>query len=196
MNSRTNRSRQPFLATVQMDVQHFARAEGLAVTFGLVVRLLMVTQGFQFVFARRVQDALGCLPLIGRPLRRIWWWLSCLIFGSEIAMDCTIDGGLYVPHPYGIVLGVCDIGRNVTILQNVTIGARKAGDPSRAYIGDDVYLAAGAVLLGQIRIGLGATVAANAVVMVDVPPRCIAAGVPARIIGNSVDVLPSPIKEE
>ena len=98
-------------------------------------------------------------------------------------MDCTVGGGLYVPHPYGIVLGVCDVGRDVTILQNVTVGVRKPGDRSRARIGDDAYLAAGAVLLGQIEIGAGATVAANAVVMIDVPPGAVAAGVPARIVG-------------
>lgn len=169
-------------AKILMDLRHFAVRENKAVTAPFVLRMFFLTQGFQFVFCRRIQDALAMIPVAGRPLRRIWWWLTCLFFGSELAIGCTVDGGLYIPHPYGIVVGVCRIGRNVTILQNVTIGARSQAEPGGANVGNDVFLSAGAVLLGNISIGEGASVGANSVVMKDIPAGAVAVGAPARIL--------------
>ncbi|MGL4314912.1 MAG: serine O-acetyltransferase, partial [Sphingomonas sp.] len=110
----------------------------------------------------------------------LWWWRTCRAFGSEIAIGATVEGGLYVPHPYGIVIGVAMIGHDVTILQNVTIGNRgEAGTPG-AVIGDGAYLGAGAAVIGAVTIGARARVGANAVVTRDVPPGATAVGIPAR----------------
>lgn len=176
--------RQGFRQRVVDDLHHFARHERASVTPAFVLRMFLVTQGFQFVFARRLQDAMARIPVVGRPLRRIWWWWTCLVFGAEIAIGCEIGGGLYIPHPYGIVIGVCRVGRNVSILQNVTVGAKSEAEPGCATIGDGVFLSAGAALIGRIVIGNEATVGANAVVTKDVPPGATAIGIPARIIGR------------
>ncbi|WP_275094701.1 acyltransferase [Pseudomonas pseudonitroreducens] len=50
------------------------------------------------------------------------------------------------------------------------------------YINDNVWIAEGAIILGGVSIGYGSIVGANAVVTKDIPSRCIAAGVPARVI--------------
>lgn len=174
-----------FRASVRRDLDLFAHHEQATVTPAFAVRMVLLTQGFQFVLARRIQDALVRLPLVGRPLRRIWWWWTCRRFGAEIAIGCTVSAGLYIPHPYGIVVGVCEIGENVVILQNVTIGSRHSHSPGHARIGRGAYLSAGAAIIGAISIGAGAVIGANAVVLHDVPEGAVAVGVPARIVATS-----------
>ena len=158
------------------------RHEHSEVTPAFVVRMFLITQGFQFVLARRIQDEMSRIPVIGRPIRRLWWWYTCLVFGAEIAIGCQIGGGLYIPHPYGIVLGVCEIGDDVSILQNVTVGAKSKNEPGCAIISSNVFLSAGAVIVGRVIVGPGALIGANAVVTRDVPAGAVAVGIPARIV--------------
>jgi len=73
------------------------------------------------------------------------------------------------------------IGDRVNVGTKVTIGGR-AGIPGAPRIEDDVLLGSGAQILGPIRIGRGAQVGANAVVLCDVPDGATAVGVPARIL--------------
>ena len=174
-----------FFPLVRQDIAHFARRDGEIVTWAFLIRLFLFTQGFQFVLARRIQDVLPRVPLVGRPARRIWWWWTCRRFGAELAIDATFAGGLYIPHPYGIVIGVCSVGRDVAILQNVTIGARDSDDIGRATIGDGTYLAAGAVILGPVQIGARAKIGANAVVLANVAAGEAAVGVPARTVRSA-----------
>ena len=174
-----------FRAAVRRDLALFAYHESTPLTPAFAVRMVLLTQGFQFVLARRIQDALARIPVVGRPLRRIWWWWTCRKFGSEIAIGCTVAAGLYIPHPYGIVVGVCTIEENVVILQNVTIGSRHSHSPGHARIGRGAYLSAGAAIIGAVTIGEGAMIGANAVVLRDVPVGAVAVGVPARIVGAS-----------
>ena len=170
------------LQKVKADLGSYAAIEHRSVSPMFVLRMFLVTPGFQFVFARRFQEMLVHIPVVGRPLRRLVWWATCLIFSSEIAIGAEVGGGLYVPHPYGIVVGQAKIGRNLHLLHNVTIG-RKAHDiPGDPVFGDRVSISAGAVLLGNITIGDGAVIGANSVVLKDVPPGAMAVGIPARII--------------
>lgn len=86
----------------------------------------------------------------------------------------------------GIVIHArCVIGKNCIIGQGATIGGK-----SQWYevpvLGDNVYVAAGARILGPIRIGNNVTIGANAVITKDVPDNCVVAGVPARIIKENV----------
>ena len=185
MTSMSTARRSGFIATVRCDLDLFAHHESTTVTMGFAVRMILLTQGFQFVLARRIQDALARIPIFGRPLRRIWWWWTCRSFGAEIAIGCTVSPGLYIPHPYGIVIGVCTLGENVAILQNVTIGSRHSHSPGHARIGRDAYLSAGSAIIGAISIGEGAMIGANAVVLRDVPNGAVAVGVPARIVAAS-----------
>jgi serine O-acetyltransferase len=169
---------------IRADLERYAEREQSRVSFGFALRMLLLTPGFQFVLARRLQEGAVKIPIIGRLLRRILWWITCMAFGSEIALGAHVGGGLYIPHPYGIVVGEAKLGRNVSLLQNVTIGRRSAEFPGDPVIGDDVTITAGAVVIGAITIGRGATIGANAVVLKDVPPDSIAIGVPAKIIGG------------
>jgi serine O-acetyltransferase len=69
----------------------------------------------------------------------------------------------------------------------VVLGGR-SGSQGVACVEDDCFIGAGAKVLGAVTVGRGSVIGANAVVIHDVPPRSVAAGVPARIIATGVDV--------
>lgn len=81
-----------------------------------------------------------------------------------IATD-HIDGGLYIHLGYSTVIGAKSIGKNCMIYQQVTIGSF-SGKP---VIGDNVTIASGAVIIGNIKIGNNVHIGANATVMRNIP---------------------------
>lgn len=124
--------------------------------------------------------------LYRRGLRNVAWYLSARttsLTGADIAPDARIGGGLKLPHPNGVVIGHgCDIGKNCTILQGVTLGERYTSDGHKyPKIGNRVVIGAGAKLLGGIEIGSSVKVGANSVVLTDVPHGATIVGVPGRI---------------
>jgi len=96
-----------------------------------------------------------------------------ILFGCDIARGARIEGGLYLPHPNGIVIGeFVTIGKNCIIHQGVTLGARgEEHELANPVIGDEVEIGSGAKILGKLKIGNYARIGANAVVLHDVPPR-------------------------
>jgi len=101
-------------------------------------------------------------------------------FGIEIWIGANIGGGLYIAHPVGTVIAVQEMGENCTIVANVTIGMRNEWAFPR--IGSNVFIGAGARVLGGIQVGDGAVIGANAVVIHDVPPGATVVGIPAKVI--------------
>jgi serine O-acetyltransferase len=99
-------------------------------------------------------------------------------YGLEIKPGADIGGGLYIAHPVGTVIMVNRIGRNCSIIASVTIGMRN--EYAFPDIGDEVFIGAGARVLGPIRVGDGASIGANAVVIKDVRPGATVVGIPAR----------------
>lgn len=72
----------------------------------------------------------------------------------------------------------------VPMLASTWVGDRERTDEDAVIIGDDVWIGASAVVLSGLTIGSGSVVAAGSVVIRDVPPFSIVAGVPARVVGN------------
>ncbi|NTU77945.1 MAG: serine acetyltransferase [Chloroflexales bacterium] len=103
-------------------------------------------------------------------------------YGLEILIGADIGGGLYIAHPVGTVVSPRRIGRNCSIIAAVTIGMRNEWE--FPVIGDDVFIGAGARVLGGIKLGDGAVIGANAVVITDVPAGATAVGIPARVRGS------------
>jgi len=107
------------------------------------------------------------VPLLGKLVR--------LLFNSDIY--CRVRSAIMMPHPYGIVIhSKARIGSGVTVMQQVTIGSKDPGENVAPVIEDDVYIGAGAKVLGAIRIGRGVVIGANAVVTRDVPSYCTVVG--------------------
>jgi len=74
----------------------------------------------------------------------------------------------------------CVIGDRCGIMHGVTLGA--ATNDGVPTVGDDVFIGANAVILGRVKIGNGARIAANALVLSDVPPGFTAIGNPAKMV--------------
>ena len=87
-----------------------------------------------------------------------------------------IGGGLYIQHGFATMIAAKSIGENCWINQQVTVGYTGKGCP---VIGNDVMITCGAKVLGDITVGDGAVIGANAVVVKDVEAGAVMGGVPA-----------------
>lgn len=105
---------------------------------------------------------------------------TTVLYSIEIGNDIELGEGVNFTHTLGTVIGgTSKIGARVKFMGNNTIGTAK--DNGCPVIEDDVVIGCGARVLGPIRVGRGAFIGANAVVLTDVPPGAIASGIPAKI---------------
>ncbi len=109
------------------------------------------------------------------------------VYGIELPYSVRVGQRVVIEHQGGIVIhGASVIGDGCVIRQGCTLGIRRMDERDAAPVLEaDVDLGAGAVILGRIRIGRGARIGANAVVLIDVPAGAVALGVPARIQNES-----------
>jgi serine O-acetyltransferase len=105
---------------------------------------------------------------------------------NAVCCQCIIGRGadfgpeFVLIHSQGVVInGNVRGGRRVFVEHQVTIGAEKYQTP---VLGDDVFIGAGAKIIGPVRVGNGARIGANAVVVRDVPANATVGGVPARVL--------------
>lgn len=115
-----------------------------------------------------------------RMLFRYWIRLFYRPMASLYIQTPEIGGGLFIQHGFATMIAAKSIGENCWINQQVTIGYGKGTQPP--VIGDHVTITCGAKVLGEIRVGDGAVIGANAVVIRDVEPNAVMGGVPARSI--------------
>lgn len=111
--------------------------------------------------------------------------ISCE-FGVDVHPAARIGKGIMLDHATGVVIGeTAVVGNNVSIMQSVTLGGtgKEHGD-RHPKISDGVLIGAGAKILGNIRVGEGAQVAAGSVVLKDVEAHTTVAGVPAKVVGK------------
>ncbi|MBV8077149.1 MAG: hypothetical protein JO284_12160, partial [Planctomycetaceae bacterium] len=114
------------------------------------------------------------------PLEILFNKLNAVCCNCIIGRGAEFGPGLVLIHSTGVVInGRVRGGSNVLIEHQVTIGAERRQNP---VIGDDVFLGAGAKVLGPVSIGDGARIGANAVVVDDIPPHCTVVGIPARVV--------------
>lgn len=128
-------------------------------------------------------------------------------YGIEIHPAAQLGNGVFIDHGMGVVIGeTAIVGDNCTIYQGVTLGGTGKDKGKRhPTLGNNVLVGCGAKLLGNFTVGDNAKIAANAVVLSDVPENCTCVGIPARIVkrnnekiaGNFDHVhMPDPISQE
>jgi serine O-acetyltransferase len=124
--------------------------------------------------------------LLRIPLKIVYFFaymFSELVMEMCLDPQATIGGGLYMAHIGGIHINPqAVIGSNCDIAHRVTIGASAMGRQGSPTIGNNVYIGTGAALVGKIKIGNGAKVAANTLVITNVPDGATVMGVPGRIV--------------
>jgi serine O-acetyltransferase len=115
---------------------------------------------------------------------------SEIVTGVVLQRTVLIGEDFHLIHPEGIRIhpGVV-IGNRVGLMHRVTIGTNMG--PGVPVIGNDVFIGCGATVLGRIRIGDGAHIAANSLVISDVPPGHTAVGVPAKAMPLDVRLGPT-----
>lgn len=107
-------------------------------------------------------------------------------FGVDVHPAAQIGSGVLIDHGTSVVIGeTAVVEDNVSLLHEVTLGGtgKESGD-RHPKVRRGVLIGAGAKILGNIEIGLGAKVAAGSVVLKDVPPHTTVAGIPARVVGR------------
>ena len=122
--------------------------------------------------------------------------------GVEIHPAAKIGRRLVIDHGTGIVIGAtCEIGDDCLLYQGVTLGGTGKDTGKRhPTLGNNVMVGCGAKVLGPFKVGDNSRIAANSVVLREVPPNCTVVGVPGRIVrynGEKLDHIhtPDPIME-
>ena len=168
-----------------------------------VFEVLLTYPGFHAIMLYRIAHVIHRIHI---PLLPHFIMLAGRILtGVEIHPASKIEGGFFIDHGFGVVIGeTAEVGNNVTIFQGVSLGGTgKETGKRHPTIGDNVVIGAGAKVLGSIKVGNDVYIGANAVVLNDVPDNCTVVGVPGRcvkmdgkrVIGSSLrhDLLPDPI---
>lgn len=154
------------------------------------LKTILFTQGIwaTIVYRFRRWTLYECpIPLLRKILSPFGDVMNLIVeitTGIHIKPEIDIGPGLYIGHFGNIFLGgQTSIGKFANISQGVTIGFAGRGDKwGLPVIGDFVYIAPGAKVIGMISIGNNVAIGANAVVNKDLPDNAVAVGVPAKII--------------
>ena len=127
--------------------------------------------------------------------------------GIEIHPGAKIKKNLFIDHGMGVVIGeTSEIGNNVTIYHAVTLGgispsinsSDQRNEKRHPTIGDDVVIGSGAQIIGPVKIGNASRIAANAVVVNDVPENSTMVGIPAKAVkvGNKGNFRPYGVDDK
>lgn len=133
--------------------------------------------------------------------------MARFITGIEIHPGAKIGKGLFIDHGSAVVIGeTTEIGDNCTLYQGVTLGGTgKDMGKRHPTLGNNVMVGAGAKVLGPFKVGDNSKIAANAVVLEEIPSDSTAVGIPARVVKqknvkilNDLDQIhiPDPVSQE
>lgn len=128
--------------------------------------------------------------------------ISRFLTGIEIHPGAKIGRRFFIDHGMGVVIGeTAEIGDDVTIYHGVTLGGVSLNKGKRhPTIGNGVVIGSGAKVLGPFRVGDGAKIGSNSVVIKEVPDKATVVGIPGRVVTESAkpqdfehDKLPDPV---
>lgn len=124
-------------------------------------------------------------------LARVVNHFSRFLTAIDIHPGAVIGKRFFIDHGFTVVGETAEIGDDVTIYQNVTLGGTNPssglGGKRHPTIASKVVIGSGAQVLGPIEVGEGARIGANAVVTRDVAPGATVIGIPAKPIPVDID---------
>ena len=167
--------------------------------------LILTYPGVKAVFFHRIANFFHIAGF--HLLARVISQASRFFTGIEIHPGAKIGNNLFIDHGMGVVIGeTSEIGNNVTVYHAVTLGGispsinsdSQRHEKRHPTIGNDVVIGSGAQIIGPVKIGNGSRIAANAVVVNDVPENSTMVGVPAKVIktGNKGSFRPYGVDQE
>ena len=132
-----------------------------------------------------------------RFLARLFSQLAKFFTGIEIHPGATIGRRLVIDHGTGIVIGeTAEIGDDCLLYQGVTLGGTgKDVGKRHPTLGNNVMVGSGAKILGPFKVGNNVRIAANSVVLREVPDNATVVGVPGRVVrisGEKLDHIHTP----
>ena len=151
--------------------------------------LILTYPGVKAVFFHRIANffSVAKFDLIARIISQF----SRFLTGIEIHPNAKIGKNLFIDHGMGVVIGeTSEIGDNVTIYHAVTLGGsspsidseRQRHEKRHPTVGDNVVIGSGAQVIGPVKVGRDARIAANAVVVKNVPESATMVGIPAKAV--------------
>ena len=153
-----------------------------------LLEVALVYPGFHALMLHRLAHLFWQMRL--RLIARVVGYIARLLTQIEIHPAARIGKGLVIDHGSGVVIGeTATIGNDVTIYQSVTLGGispavnskRQRNIKRHPTIKNKVIVGAGAMVLGPVTVGTGASIGANAVVTTNVPDNTVFSGVPAMV---------------
>ncbi len=167
------------IGVLKRDAVELAKASRGDASARSVAGVVLGSDAFRVLLLQRVRETARRwrIPLVNHILRMV----QTALFGIEINRDVMLGDGVWFVHSLGVIIGGDSrIGPRVRLFGNNTVGTVR--DDGYPVIEEDVWIGAGARVLGPVRVGARARIGANAVVLTDVPPDHVAVGVPARIL--------------
>lgn len=151
-------------------------------SFGVLLKGFR-SQGFKYMFFRRVRDHYGRKSLIGM-LANLFLYRYTYKYGFQIGGKIGV--GFYIGHFGTIVVStLAKIGDNCNIAHGVTIGAARRGVKKGApTLGNQVWIGTNAIIVGKIIIGDDVLIAPGAYVNNSVPSHSLVIGNPSQIIAK------------
>ena len=154
-----------------------------------ILSIILTYPGVKAVFFHQISNFFykAGFDLIARIISQTLRFFT----GIEIHPGAKIGKNLFIDHGMGVVIGeTSEIGDNVTIYHAVTLGGsspsidseRQRHEKRHPTIGNDVVIGSGAQVIGPINVGNGSRIAANAVVVKDVPDNATMVGIPAKAV--------------
>ncbi len=142
-----------------------------------IVRLAWCSDAFlgQVLYRIKARTLARGIPLIPRIAHRLAMTIAQISIGDPV----VVEPGIYVIHGQVVIDGLVRIGAGAVLAPFVTIGLR-AGDFNGPTLERGVQVGTGAKIIGPVRVGAGAKIGANAVVLQDVDPGDTVVGIPAR----------------
>ncbi len=123
------------------------------------------------------------LRILVFPFARVLYRHYKYKYGYDIPYECDIGPGLLIYHFGGIIFVPQKCGKNVTISHTTTVGMKICnGLKKYPVLKDNIYLAPGAKVIGNITVGSNTAVGANSVLLNDTQNNSIIAGIPGKVI--------------